>query len=35
MNIPYQKEYQLWIYDACFVDRFVQYMRRKFRIKEW
>ena len=35
MNIPYQKEYQLWIYDARFVDRFVQYMRRKFRIKEW
>jgi len=35
MNIPYQKKYQLWIYDARFVDRFVQYMKRKFRIKEW
>jgi hypothetical protein len=35
MSVPYQKEYQLWIYDARFVDQFVQYMKRKFRIKEW
>ena len=35
MNIPFQKRYQLWIYDARFVTRFVQYMKRKFRIKEW
>ena len=35
MDIPYEKQYQLWIYDARFVDQFVQYMKRKFRIKDW
>ena len=34
-DIPYEKQYQLWIYDARFVDQFVQYMKRKFRIKDW
>ena len=34
-GIPYEKQYQLWIYDARFVDQFVQYMKRKFRIKDW
>ena len=34
-DIPYEKQYQLWIYDARFVARFVQYMKRKFRIKDW
>ena len=34
-DIPYEKQYQLWIYDARFVDHFVQYMKRKFRIKDW
>ena len=35
IDIPYEKRYQLWIYDAHFVDQFVQYMKRKFRIKDW
>jgi hypothetical protein len=35
MDIPFEKQYQLWIYDARFVDKFVQYMKRKFRIKDW
>jgi len=35
MDIPFEKHYQLWIYDARFVDQFVQYMKRKFRIKDW
>jgi len=34
-DIPFEKHYQLWIYDARFVDQFVQYMKRKFRIKDW
>lgn len=34
-EIPFEKHYQLWIYDARFVDQFVQYMKRKFRIKDW
>jgi hypothetical protein len=34
-DIPFEKHYQLWIYDARFVDHFVQYMKRKFRIKDW
>ena len=34
-DIPYEKQYQLWIYDARFVDQFVQYMKREFRIKDW
>jgi hypothetical protein len=35
IDIPYEKQYQLWIYDARFVDKFVQYMKIKFRIKDW
>ena len=35
LEIPFEKHYQLWIYDARFVDQFVQYMKRKFRIKDW
>jgi hypothetical protein len=34
-KIPFEKHYQLWIYDARFVDQFVQYMKRSFRIKDW
>jgi len=34
-NIPFEKHYQMWIYDARFVDQFVDYMKRKFRIKSW
>jgi hypothetical protein len=34
-DIRFEKQYQLWIYDARFVDQFVQYMKRKFRIKDW
>ena len=34
-DIPYEKQYQLWIYDARYVEQFVQYMKRKFRIKDW
>ena len=34
-GIPYEKQYQLWIYDARFSDQFVQYMKKKFRIKDW
>jgi hypothetical protein len=31
-NIPYEKQYHLWIYDTRFVSQFVEYMQRKFRI---
>ena len=34
-HIPYEKQYQLWIYDARFSDQFVQYMKKKYRIKDW
>jgi len=34
-DIPFEKHYQLWIYDARFVEKFVEYMKRKFRIKDW
>ncbi len=34
-DIPFEKHYQLWIYDARFVEQFVEYMKRKFRIKDW
>jgi hypothetical protein len=34
-DIPFEKQYQLWIYDARFVEQFVQYMKRNFRIKDW
>ncbi|MFH1953670.1 MAG: PilZ domain-containing protein [Pseudomonadota bacterium] len=34
-DIPYEKQYQLWIYDARSVGQFVEYMKRKFRIKDW
>lgn len=35
MDVPYQKKYQLWVYDARFVNQFVKYMKREFRIKDW
>ncbi len=35
MDIPYEKQYLLWIYDARYVEQFVEYMKRKFRIKDW
>ena len=34
-DMRFEKQYQLWIYDARFVDQFLQYMKRKFRIKDW
>ncbi len=32
-SIPYEKHYQLWIYDARHVDKFMEYVKRKFRIR--
>jgi hypothetical protein len=34
-DIPFEKHYQLWIFDARFVEQFVEYMKRKFRLKDW
>ncbi|MFO7985723.1 MAG: hypothetical protein R6U38_07645 [Desulfatiglandaceae bacterium] len=33
LDIPCEKEYQLWIYDACSVYKFVEFLGRKFRIR--
>jgi hypothetical protein len=30
-KIPYERQYQLWIFDACVAGQFMQYMQRKFR----
>jgi len=35
MKVPYEKQYQLWIYDARFVSRFTEYLQRRFRISYW
>jgi len=32
-EIPYEKEYQLWIFNADFTSDFMEYMRKKFRIR--
>ncbi|KPK43274.1 MAG: hypothetical protein AMK74_07155 [Nitrospira bacterium SM23_35] len=34
-KVPYEKQYQLWIYDARFVSRFMEYLQRKFRVHYW
>ena len=31
-EIPYEKEYQLWIFNADFTGDFIEYMRKRFRI---
>jgi len=31
-NVPYEKQYQLWIYDVHFVDRFMEHLQKRFRI---
>ncbi len=32
-SIPYEKQYQLWIYNARHVDLFMEYVQRKFRVR--
>lgn len=32
-SIPYEKQYQLWLYDARSVGQFMEYMQRKFRFR--
>ncbi|MBW2610396.1 MAG: hypothetical protein JRC68_08655 [Deltaproteobacteria bacterium] len=32
-NVPCEKQYQLWIYDVHFVDRFMEHLQKRFRIK--
>ena len=34
-GIPYEKQYQLWIYDVHFVSRFKEFLQKKFRIGYW
>jgi hypothetical protein len=34
-DIPYEKKYQLWIYDVRFVSRFKEFLEREFRISAW
>jgi hypothetical protein len=31
-EIPYEKQYQLWIFNADFTGDFIEYMRKRFRI---
>ncbi|MBW1766041.1 MAG: PilZ domain-containing protein [Deltaproteobacteria bacterium] len=31
-NVPYEKQYQLWILNVHYADEYMEYMRRKFRI---
>ncbi|MBN2372864.1 hypothetical protein JXL19_03630 [bacterium] len=31
-EIPYEKQYQLWIFNADFTSDFIEYMRKRFRI---
>lgn len=33
LDIPWEKEYQLWIYNARFVHKFIEFLGRKFRIR--
>lgn len=34
-HIPYEKQYQAWIYDARFVGQFMEYLDRRFKITYW
>lgn len=34
-NVPYEKKYQMWIYDGCFFGIFMEYVERKFRSGYW
>jgi hypothetical protein len=34
-GIPYEKHYQLWIYDVRFVGKFKDFMEQRMRIGYW
>ena len=34
-GIPYQKKYQLWIYDGSIFGEFMEYVEKKFRAGYW
>jgi hypothetical protein len=33
--IPYEKQYQLWAYHACFMDQLMKFLQQKLRIHYW
>jgi hypothetical protein len=34
-NIPYEKQYQVWVLDVRYGNEYMEYMQRKFRINYW
>ena len=34
-GIPFEKRYQLWIHEATFMDRFLEYLESRCRIRYW